>query len=418
MTSSRELLPKTLATPCSEVLLGDCKDVLNSLPTDFVDLVYLDPPFLTQKRHKLANRERSKTFSFADLWKSHDEYAEFLYDRIVPCRNILKSTGSLYFHCDRNAIHIARAILDEVFGSDCFCSEIIWAYRRWSNSKHGLLASHQNILYYTKTDDYVFNTLFTDYSPSTNVDQILQQRARDEFGKSIYRRDDSGAVLSNGGKRGVPLGDVWDIPYLNPKATERVGYPTQKPILLLERIIQLSSNVNDIVLDPFCGSGTTLVAAKLLGRQLIGIDVSSDACELARLRLASPVKSESALLESGRDSYSTADFQLLQLLTGCDYVPVHRNNGIDAIVNSTDLKAIALVRIQRAPETIAEAASCLIKASRGKNAALLVVVKTKDVPALFGDEEPAQDVLIVDATGHAIRSALRQMQRDGHFTIQ
>lgn len=418
MASSRESLPKTPASPLSDVLLGDCKDVLASLPDAFVDLVYLDPPFLTQKKHKLANRERSRTFSFADLWKSHDEYAEFLYDRVIPCRNVLKSTGSLFFHCDRNAIHIARAVLDEVFGSDCFRSEIIWSYRRWSNSKNGLLASHQSILYYSKTDDYVFNSLFTDYSPSTNVDQILQQRARDGFGKSVYRRDVSGAVLSSGGKRGVPLGDVWDIPYLNPKANERVGYPTQKPILLLERIIQISSNPNDIVVDPFCGSGTTLVASKLLDRQFIGIDISSDACELAKSRLASPVKSESALMESGRDTYNTADTELLQLLAGCDYVPVQRNNGIDAIVNTADLKSVALVRIQRPHETIAEAASCLVKASRGKNAALLVVVKTKDVATLFGDEESPSDVFVVDATGHAISTALRQMQQDGHVTMR
>lgn len=416
MASLRELPPKTPDTTRSEVLLGDCRDVLATLPDEFVDLVYLDPPFLTQKKHKLTNRERSRTFSFADLWSSHDEYAEFLYDRIVLCRNALKPTGSLFFHCDKNAIHIARAVLDDVFGNDCFRSEIIWTYRRWSNSKNGLLASHQNILYYSKTDKYVFNSLFTDYSPSTNVDQILQQRARDEFGKSVYRRDDSGAVVSNGGKRGVPLGDVWDIPYLNPKAKERVGYPTQKPILLVERIIQLSSNVNDIVLDPFCGSGTTLVASKLLDRQFIGIDVSSDACELARSRLASPVKSESALLESGRDTYNTADAQLMQSLIGCDYVPVQRNNGIDAIVNAADLKSIALVRVQRAHETVAEAASCLMKASKEKNAALLIVVKTKDVPTLFEDDEFPADVFVVDAAGHAIDVALRKLQQPGHVT--
>lgn len=115
----------------------------------------------------------------------------------------------------------------------------------------------------------MFNPQFVEYSPSTNVDQILQQRTRDASGKSVYRKDINGTILSNGAKRGVPLGDVWDIPYLNPKARERVGYPTQKPILLLERIIQLSTQVGDVVLDPCCGSGTTLVAAKLLQRELL-----------------------------------------------------------------------------------------------------------------------------------------------------
>jgi len=112
----------------------------------------------------------------------------------------------------------------------------------------------------------------------------------------------------------------------------------------------------------------------------------------------------------------TADAQLLQLLTGCDYVPVQRNNGIDAIVNAADLKSIALVRIQRSHETAAEAASCLVKASREKNAALLIVVKTKDVPTLFGDDEFPSNVFVVDAAGHAIDVALRKMQQTGHVT--
>lgn len=102
---------------------------------------------------------------------------------------------------------------------------------------------------------------------SRGIDQILQQRERDADGKSAYRRDDSGIPIANGAKRGVPLGDVWDIPYLNPKAKERVGYPTQKPILLLDRIIEIASNPEDCVLDPFCGSGTTLVAAHLADRR-------------------------------------------------------------------------------------------------------------------------------------------------------
>ncbi len=418
MESSRKSLPKTPTDWLNQVLLGDCKQVMETLPSSFVDLVYLDPPFLTQKKHKLTNRERSKTFSFSDLWNSHSEYAEFLYERILLCKRLLKPTGSLYFHCDKNAIHIVRAVLDDIFGTECFRSEIIWTYRRWSNSKNGLLASHQNILYYSNSADYIFNQIFTDYSPSTNIDQILQQRTRDDSGKSAYRRDLDGSVLSNGGKRGVPLGDVWDIPYLNPKANERVGYPTQKPVLLLERIIQLSSNENNVVLDPFCGSGTTLVASKLLDRQFIGIDVSHDACELSNSRLKNPMKSESALLETGRDSYKTSDETALQILTGCEYVPVQRNGGIDAIVNSPDLKSVALIRVQRIHETVGEASSKLLKASRGKNAALLVVVKTKSLVTLFGDDDPPDGILVVEAVGSAIANALQQTQQDGQVTIQ
>lgn len=164
-----------------------------------------------------------------------------------------------------------------MFGSENFRSEIIWHYRRWSNSQRGLLLAHQTILYYTKSDQFTFNEMWTEYSPATNVDQILQRRSRDEFNKSVYDRDEDGNVIANGSKRGVPLSDVWDIPFLNPKAKERTGYPTQKPLSLLERIITLTTNEGDCVVDPFCGSGTTLVAAQSLGRTAIGVDVSEDA---------------------------------------------------------------------------------------------------------------------------------------------
>lgn len=416
MESSRELPLTTPQPPHNEVIAGDCREVIASWPDDIIDLIYLDPPFLTQKRHKSTNRERSRTFAFDDLWQSHQEYVAFIHERITQCHRVLKNTGSLYFHCDRNAIHIARAVLDDVFGVEQFRSEIIWAYRRWSNSKNGLLPSHQNILYYTKSDRYTFNQLFTDYSPSTNVDQILQRRAKDAYGKSIYRRNDDGSVVSNGVKRGVPLGDVWDIPYLNPKSNERVGYPTQKPILLLERIIELSSNAGDVVLDPFCGSGTTLVAAALLDRRFIGIDVSAEACQLSRSRLSSPIKTESALLETGRESFLNADPQLLQCLSGCDYVPVQRNSGIDAIINVPQLNSIALVRVQRPQESMGEAAAALVRASIEKNAALLIVVKTRNVATLFADDEVPANVQIFESTGFSINEAIETLRREVHVT--
>jgi site-specific DNA-methyltransferase (adenine-specific) len=416
MESSKELPLKTHQPQLDEVCLGDCKDVMTLLPDGSIDLIYLDPPFLTQKRHKSTNRERSKTFAFDDLWESHHEYAGFIHERVSLCHRVLKNTGSIYFHCDRNAIHIARAVLDDVFGANRFRSEIIWSYRRWSNGKNGLLASHQNILYYTKGEDFTFNQMFTDYSPSTNVDQILQQRARDAHGKSIYRRDEEGSVISNGTKNGVPLGDVWDIPYLNPKAHERVGYPTQKPILLLERIIELSSNIGDVVLDPFCGSGSALVAAALLKRRFIGIDIALDACQLAKSRLSSPVRTESALLESGRESYVNVDTQMLQCLYGCEYVPVHRNKGIDAIVNAAQLNAVVLVRVQRSHESVSEAANALVRSSSGKNAALLILIRTKSVPTLFDDDAIPANVHIVDSAGFVINQVLGSLQQESHVT--
>ncbi len=395
--------------PDAPIIEGDCLEVLSARSDQFADLVYIDPPFFTQKKHNLTTKDRSRTFSFSDLWDSNEEYARFLFERVHTSWRVMKPTASLYFHCDRNAVHIARMILDEVFGAENFQSEIIWTYRRWSNSRRGFLPTHQNILYYTKSGTFTFNTIYTEYSPSTNVDQILQQRERDANGKSVYKRDSEGQPIANGSKRGVPLGDVWDIPYLNPKARERVGYPTQKPILLLERIIAVSSNEDDYVLDPFCGSGTTLVAAKLLGRRFLGIDISHDACELATARLENPVKSNSELLQSGRESYRSADEEILRYLHGVSFTPVQRNLGIDAILDRDIAGKPVLIRIQRRSETIHQCAAKLVKASNSKDAGALVVIKTHDENTFaFFDQIPS-DVTVVDSTSYSIVRAIAQL---------
>ena len=284
----------------SEVRHGDCLEVVRGLAAESVDLVYIDPPFFTQKTHSLVTRDRTTKFEFSDEWKSRAEYIAFLSVRLKEFRRVLKATGSLFFHCDTNASHHIRCLLDEVFGEAMFRSEIIWHYRRWSNSQCTPLPSHQTLFFYSKAGDYQYHQLFDDYSPATNVEQILQRRRRDEHGKSVYDRDESGHVVLDGHKPGVPIADVWDIPLLNPKAKERVGYPTQKPILLLERIIALVTSPGDLVLDPFSGSGTTLVAAELLGRNSLGSDISAEAVELARQRLAQPVRTASELLRKGR----------------------------------------------------------------------------------------------------------------------
>lgn len=382
---------------------GDCLDVLQQYANPFADLVYLDPPFFSQKKHSLTTRDRTQTFSFSDLWKDSSEYGEFLLPRIECCRDALNDSGAIFFHCDRSGVHVARMILDAVFGPENFRSEIVWSYRRWSNSRRGLLPSHQNILYYTKSDQYTFNCQLTEYSPSTNVDQILQRRCRDDDGKSTYDTDDNGAPVSNGSKKGVPLGDVWDIPYLNPKAKERVGYPTQKPILLLERILEIATNPGDVVLDPFCGSGTALVAAKLNQRNYLGIDVSSDAVELSKTRLANPVRSESNLLTQGRDSYRNSDNEILRYLHGIPHTPVQRNRGIDAILHEEVDGKPVLVRVQRSHETLNESSSLLVKAARRKDSGLLVVVQTCDVPSLgfFGDDVD-ENVVVVESGAHSL----------------
>lgn len=395
----------------AQIHKGDCLDVLRDFDNETVDLIYLDPPFFTQKVHSLGTRDRKREFSFEDLWSSHTEYATFIYKRLEQMWRVLSCTGSLFFHCDRNASHIIRAILDDVFGPDMFRSEIIWYYRRWSSAQQGLLPAHQTIYYYTKSDEYIFNTFYQDYSASTNVDQILQRRRRDETGKAVYETDEDGRIVPNGGKKGVPLRDVWDIPYLNPKAKERTGYPTQKPLLLLERIVKIASDEGDVVLDPFCGSGTTLVAAVSLNRQAIGIDTSDDAVALTRQRLEQPVRTESRLLQQGRDSYRNADEEALSLLRGLEYAPVQRNSGIDAILKDDLNGKPILVRVQRPDETILEAASRLHKASKGKRAAAMFIIATQRGGYFEFEEQFPPNVTVIDAPALAIIENLSQFKR-------
>jgi site-specific DNA-methyltransferase (adenine-specific) len=362
----------------NSVVCGDCNEKLRDLPPQSVDLIYLDPPFFTNRRHRSSTRDGSCIFSFDDNWSSQDEYASFINDRLEECKRVLKDTGSIYFHGDHNNTHIARNVMDNVFGCDNFRSEIIWYYKRWSNSKRGLLQQHQNILMYSKTVNFKWNQVFTGYSATTNVDQIMQKRSRDERGKAAYATDAKGKVVFSTEKKGVPLGDVWEIPFLNPKAKERTGYPTQKPLLLLEQLISLTTDEGDLVLDPFCGSGTTLVASHLMRRRHIGIDISEEAVQLSKDRLAAPIKTESNLLRFGVESYQTIDPWVEGHLTGIDYSRVQRNGGIDALLKGRLGGKPCFIRVQKKNETMVHAINAIKRAALGKGDVALMVVATSD----------------------------------------
>lgn len=332
----------------------DCLNVLISLEDNTIDMVYLDPPFFSQKIQTLRN-SKGKQFEFSDVWDSRDAYLKYMRERLIELKRVLKKSGSIFLHCDSSASHYLKVLMDEVFGENNFQNEIIWTYRRWSNSRKGLLPAHQTIFFYSKSNRFSFNYEYGEYSPTTNLDQILQERERNDCGKSIYKRGDDGTVVLAKEKKGVPISDVWEIPFLNPKAKERTGYPTQKPIELLERIIRISTNEGDCVLDPFCGSGTTLVAAKLLGRKYIGIDTNPDAIELCKERIAVPFKTESMLLKNGISSYKTKTDEELAILSQLECDIVQRNRGIDAFLKKRYFGAPVAIKIQRSTESFGEA---------------------------------------------------------------
>lgn len=400
----------------TQVQQGDCFDLLQQVPDESIDLIYMDPPFFTGKVHTLKTRDRAREFSYEDLWRCHKTYTEFLFRRIVGMKRVLKKTGSIFVHCDSNATHLIRALLDNVFGLNQFRSEIIWFYRRWSNAKKGLLPAHQTVYFYSRSDQYKFNTIYNGYSESTNIDQILQKRVRDKYGKAVYARDKNREIVLDDEKEGVPLSDVWDIPYLNPTARERVGYPTQKPILLLERIIEISTDPNDTILDPFCGSGTTLVAAKFLERNSIGMDISEDAVELTKARLKEPVKSDSRLIQKGRNTYLTADEEAISLLRGLDLIPVQRNKGIDAILKRQYKGTPVLVRVQKRGEPLSDAAALLSKAAKKRGAHKAILVRTEH-NSLFSEEIALNNVLVLNSTAMAIQESLTDLSVLAHEAL-
>jgi DNA modification methylase len=315
----------------------ECADNLESLqaiPTGCVDLIYLDPPFFSNRHQQTVwGREYRE---FEDKWDGGmSEYLDFMLVRIREMHRVLKPTGSLYFHCDWHAVHYLKVMLDSVFGLGQFRNEIIWKRTSAHSSASRYGPVHDTILFVAKGETYTWNQLYQEYDPAyveskyRFVDATTGRRYRksDLTGSGIRygatglpwrglnvsakgrhwmvppdeldKLDEEGRIVwpaKVGGmpeyKRyldempGVPLQDVWtDLDALNARATERVGYPTQKPEALLERIIRASSNPGDIVLDPFCGCGTTIAVAERLDRKWIGIDKSPTAVSVMRRRM-------------------------------------------------------------------------------------------------------------------------------------
>ncbi len=395
----------------NKIYQGHCVEKLKEIEANKVDLIYFDPPFFTQRKHSLTNKDNSKTYEFDDKYDSIEEYLELVENVLKESKRILKNTGSVFLHCDKTASHNIRVVMDKVFGRENFQSEIIWSYKRWSNAKKGLLNAHQVIFFYSKTQDFKFNTLYTDYSATTNLDQILQDRERNENGKSVYKKDENGNVILGKEKKGVPFSDVWEIPYLNPKAKERTGYPTQKPVLLLNQILNIVTDEGDLVVDPFCGSGTTCVSAKSLKRQFIGIDISKDAVELANSRLEEMVISESNLLNKGTNEYQEKTEKELAILQNINAFPVQRNSGIDGFLKDHYKGRPVPIKIQGEYETIEDAIEKLEKASYGKDYKMKILIQTREtgISRLFGFES---DVIIVKSLELQTKDLMKKNNED------
>ncbi|MEO9176895.1 MAG: site-specific DNA-methyltransferase [Gaiellales bacterium] len=244
------------------------------MPGDSVDLVYLDPPFGTG----IARTDSSGLGYRDDLPAGLEGHLDWLRGVLAECHRVLRASGSLFLHVDWRLSHRARVTLDELFGARCFRNEIIWHYGLGGGAPRDAFArKHDTILFYARSETATFNV---ERGPVTAA-MTAKYAHVDEQGRH-YQNAHGKRYYLRGGKR---LDDVWEIPSLAPTSRERVGWPTQKPLALLERIVRAASEPGDLVLDPCCGSGSALVAAAVLGRRALGGDRAAAAVELAERRL-------------------------------------------------------------------------------------------------------------------------------------
>lgn len=327
----------------NRIYWGDNLQVMSHLLKEFrgkVDLIYIDPPFDSKAEYKKAIKLRGRTAEsdtstfeekqYGDIW-TNDEYLQFMYERLILCRELLSDTGSIYVHMDEKRSHYVKIILDEVFGSNNFRREIVWRIGWISGYKskaNQWIRNHDIILYYTKTSSSVFNK---EYIPYPND----------------YRRRDGSAPQG----QGYPIEDTWNCSDLDTMnsiqimsfSSEKVGYPTQKNENLLERIIKASSNPGDIVFDCFMGSGTTQAVAMKLGRRFIGADINVGAVHTTTKRLINCAKELKASLFRSNDEVDS-------FYTGFEVYNVNDYNLFRNELEAKDL-IIEALGMQKLPES-------------------------------------------------------------------
>jgi len=303
----------------NKLILGDNLAVLQSIPDKSVDLVYLDPPFFSNRTYEVIWGDDGEKRSFEDRFAGGiDHYISWLKIRVRQMHRILKDTGSIFLHCDWHAnAYIKVDILDKIFKGN-FRNEIIWSYKRYTAKSNRFQSLHDTIFWYSKGKECVFNDTREEYGDkSGKMDSHYKQdddgnwyRMQKRKGKEPYK------IYLSEGKR---VGDVWELSIINASAKERIGYPTQKPEALLQRIIECATNEGDVVLDPFVGGGTTVAVADRLKRKWIGIDQSVMAIKVSDLRMQ---KRQDNLFDK-KQPYEvilpTFDFKKLQAKDGKEF---------------------------------------------------------------------------------------------------
>jgi len=308
---------------------GDNKDVLATLLEQGfrgkIDLIYIDPPFMSgadyvrkvelrglkETRTDIDDADLLQQTMYFDMWRN-DAYLQFMYERLILLKELLAETGSIYVHLDWHVGHYVKLLMDEVFGQGNFVNEIIWKYSWASTVKNEFSHKHDNILWYSKTEKQTFNL---DDVREPYTDEQLKGYKRDD--KGYYTLDKKTGKKWYAHPKGQLPSDVFDIGIISRSAYERLGFATQKPEALLERIIKASSNLSDLVLDCFIGSGTTAAVAQKLGRHWIGCDINKGAIQTMSKRLQKIISSQIKKQETKYPSFATYkvnnyDLQLLR----------------------------------------------------------------------------------------------------------
>jgi len=398
----------------NKLYLGDCLDILRNeleIKPESVDLIYIDPPFNSKRNYNVFFDDKeiqTQRVAFEDTWSLHSvgdslteldtihhdklldllnayqhiapqvfPYLVMMTLRIIELHKVLKPTGSFYLHCDPTASHYLKTVCDTVFGVKNFRNEITWHYKRWPIKQKAFQRMHDIILFYQKGDEKnrTFNVIYGERTEST------QKRWKNK--KIVARHNENGkripSISQEKSSEGVPIDDVWTIPIIAPVAKERLGYPTQKPKALLERIIKASSNEGDIILDAFCGCGTTIDTAESLNRQWIGIDIAPFAVSLIKRRLqdtygndlspfevrGTPTDEPSAIKLWEQNPFAFEDWWLTELeVFATTYGKKGADKGIDGIGQYSIPKVDKAVKVG-------------FQVKGGK-------VQAKDIDALFG----------------------------------
>ncbi|MBP1467838.1 site-specific DNA-methyltransferase [Candidatus Chloroploca sp. M-50] len=361
----------------NKIFWGDNLQVMSHLLREFrgkVQLVYIDPPFDSKADYKKTVQLKGKSVSndqstfeekqYSDIW-TNDEYLQFMFERIILLRELLSQNGSVYVHCDWRMNSYIRILLDEVFGKECFCAEVKWKRVVSTGSSKAISKKYpvvdDSILFYSKSSSYIWNTQYIDFSE----EYILRYNQEDERGRfywdnlGSYSQETLERLIAENRiklplvdnrnpryknylheRKGVVVDNLWtNIVPLNSQAIESLGYPTQKPEALLERIIRASSNPGDLVFDCFMGSGTTQAVAMKLGRRFIGADINLGAVQITTKRLLAV----GAELQQPQRKLALDGEESTTLYTGFE---VYNVNNYDIFRNPLEAKELLLQALE------------------------------------------------------------------------